>query len=161
MSAPVIRDAVWPDDREAAISFIDGLQRHEHAIEPNRRIDAVVGAEYFDVLIAAVAKHGGIVRIAELDGRAIGWAVGWHDIDDMYVVAEERRFVYIAELYVDEAARGTGVGRALIAACEDWARSQGIRIVKIGVLSGNTRAAAVYERAGYAPYATRLRKYLH
>jgi GNAT superfamily N-acetyltransferase len=160
MSAPVIRDAVWPDDRKATISFIDGLQHYEHGVEPNRRIDAAVGPEYFDVLIAAVAEHDGIVRIAEIGGRAIGWAVAWHDIDDMYVVAEERRFVYIAELYVDEDARGTGVGRALIAACEDWARFQDIRIVKIGVLSGNTRAATVYERAGYAPYATRLRKYL-
>ena len=35
-----------------------------------------------------------------------------------------------------------------------------IRAIKIGVLLGNTRAAAVYERAGYAPYATRLRKHL-
>jgi GNAT superfamily N-acetyltransferase len=160
MSALAIRDAVWPGDRKAAVSFIDGLQRYEHGVEPNRRIDASVGAEYLDVLLAAVAEQDGIVRIAELDGRAIGWGVAWHDLDDMYVVAEERRFVYISELYVEEAARGGGIGRALIASCEDWARAQGICIVKIGVLAGNTRAAAVYARAGYAPYATRLRKYL-
>lgn len=160
MSALVIRDAVWPDDREVAVSFIDGLQHFEHGVEPNRRIDAAVGSEYLDVLLAAVAEHEGIVRIAELDGRAIGWAVAWHDLDDMYVVAEERRFVYISELYVEEAVRGAGAGRALIASCEDWARVQSIRIVKIGVLAGNTRAATVYERAGYAPYAVRLRKFL-
>jgi GNAT superfamily N-acetyltransferase len=160
MSAPVIRDAAWPGDREAAVSFIDGLQRYEHGIEPNRRIDAAVGAEYCDVLLAAVAEHGGIVRIAELDGRAIGWAVAWNELDAMYVVAGQRRCVYISELYVEEEARGTGTGRALIASCEDWARAQGICIVKIGVLFGNTRAATVYERAGFAPYAVRLRKFL-
>ncbi len=109
MSALVLRDAVWPGDRKAAVSFIDGLQRYEHGVEPNRRIDASVGAEYCDVLLAAVAEHDGIVRIAELDGGAIGWVVAWHDLDDMYVVAEERRFVYISELYVEEEARGTGI----------------------------------------------------
>lgn len=155
-----IRGAVWPADKAAAISFIDGLQRYEHAVEPNRRTDATVAAEYFDVLMDAVAEHHGIVRIAEADGRAIGWAVAWHELDDMYVVAEERRFVYISELYVEEAARGTGVGRSLIAACDDWARAEGVVIVKIGVLTRNERAEAVYRAAGFEPYALRLRKYL-
>jgi len=160
MSAYAIRDAVWPGDHPAAISFIDGLQRFEHGVEPNRRVDADVGAGYFDMLMGAVAEHKGIVRIAEIGERPIGWAVAWPEDDAMYVIAQERRFVYISELYVVEEARGTGVGRALIADCEDWAREQDVRIVKIGVLSKNTRAARVYEGAGYAPYAVRLRKYI-
>lgn len=160
MSAFAIRDALWPQDRQAAVSFIDALQRYEHGFEPNRRIDAAVGTEYFDVLLAAVAEHHGIVRIAEAGGRAIGWTVAWQELDNLYVVAEERRFVYISELYVEDAARGAGVGRALIAACEDWARAQGIRIVKIGVLPKNEQAAAVYLATGFEPYALRLRKTL-
>jgi hypothetical protein len=68
-TAFAIRDAQWPRDRAAAVSFIDGLQRYEHGIEPDRRIGAAVGAEYFDVLLAAVAGHGGIVYIAEAGGR--------------------------------------------------------------------------------------------
>ena len=31
-----IRDAIWPQDRDALLSFIDGSQRYEHAIEPDR-----------------------------------------------------------------------------------------------------------------------------
>ena len=160
MSDVTIRDAVWPRDRAAALSFIDGLQKVEYAYEPNRRLDAKVAAEFLDVLMNELAERHGIVRIAERDGRALGWAVAWPDLDDVYVVEAERRFLYISELFVVEDARGGGVGRALIASCEDWARGQDIRIAKIGVLAGNRRAAAVYERAGYAPYAARLRKYL-
>ena len=52
MSGLAIRDAVWPKDTEAAIGFIDGLQLFEHGLEPNRRIDAQVGAEYLDVLLS-------------------------------------------------------------------------------------------------------------
>jgi GNAT superfamily N-acetyltransferase len=155
-----IRDAIWPQDREAAIGFIDGLQHFERRYEANLRIDVSVGADYLEVLLGEVTRRGGIVRIAESEGRAIGWAVAWAEDDNVYVVAEERRFVYISELFIAEAARGAGIGRALIAACEDWSRGQGIRILKIGVLPGNVRAARIYAEAGYAPYATRLRKYI-
>lgn len=154
----IIRDAIWPDDRDAAIRFIDGLQRYEHVLEPNRRVDAAVGGEYFDVLLAAVAEHGGIVRVAEADGRAIGWAVAWPELDAAYVVPEERRVLYISELYVDESLRGAGIGRALMASCEDWGRARGIRNARIGVLAKNTRAERVYRGAGYEPYALRLNK---
>jgi GNAT superfamily N-acetyltransferase len=158
--AATIRPALFPADKPVAIRFIDGLQRYERQYEPNRRIDATVAAEFFDILMADVAKNRGIVHIAQDGDRAVGWAVAWPELDDAYVVSDERQFVYISELYVVEAARGTGVGRALIAACEDFARSLGIRIVQIGVLPGNTRAASVYAGAGYLTCAMRLRKYL-
>lgn len=154
----IVRDAIWPDDRAAAVSFIDKLQAFEHAIEPNRRIDPAVGAEYFEVLMKAVRDRGGIVRIAESDGRAIGWAVAYPDDEPIYVVAQERRHLYISELYVEEGLRGSGVGKALIAACEDWGRAQGLKIAKIGVIAGNARAEAVYRGAGFQPYALRLSK---
>ena len=83
-----IRPAEWPRDRAAAASFIDGLQHYEHDIEPNRRIAAAVGTDYLDELLAAVDRHGGIVRIAEADGRAVGWVVAWLDLAETYVVAE-------------------------------------------------------------------------
>ncbi|HWA89399.1 MAG TPA: GNAT family N-acetyltransferase [Rhizomicrobium sp.] len=156
----MIRDAVWPRDREAAIGFIEALQRFEHAFEPNRRVDDGIGAEYFEVLMAAVVRQGGIVRIAEQDGRAVGWAVAWPEDDVIYVREQDRRFLYISELYVEEGLRGTGLGRALIAACEEWARGQGLRFARIGVMAKNIRADAVYRRAGFEPYAIRLAKRL-
>jgi GNAT superfamily N-acetyltransferase len=65
-----------------------------------------------------------------------------------------------AELYVVEPARGTGVGRALIAACEEWARSLPVKALMINVLEGNQRAATIYRKAGFATYYVGLRKYL-
>ncbi|MGH6871432.1 MAG: GNAT family N-acetyltransferase [Rhizomicrobium sp.] len=156
----VIRDAIWPQDRAAARSFIDGSQKFEKTFEPNRRVDSTVASEYFDVLIDAAANHGGIVRIAEAGGRAAGWVVAWIELDDPYVLAEELRYAYISELFVEEDFRGMGIGRALIGECEAWGRAQGTRVMQIGVLPGNDRAAKIYGRAGYAPYGWRLRKYI-
>jgi GNAT superfamily N-acetyltransferase len=154
-----IRPADPARDREMLCGFILGLQEFEFGIEPNRRLDAAVGAEHLDVLAARIAEHGGEMLIAEDDsGAPLGWAVVHEGEDDLFVLERERRFALVAELYLVPQARGAGAGRALLAACEDWARGRGIGLLTIGVLSGNARARAVYERAGFAPYSQTLRK---
>ena len=79
---------------------------------------------------------------------------------DLFVKESERRHGFIAELFVEASARGQGHGRALIAACEDWSRQGGMTVLIIGVLSGNGKAAAMYQRDGFAPYNLFMRKYL-
>ncbi len=156
-----LRDADLARDRAAMLDFILGLQRFEHGFEPNRRLDDAVAEDYLAPLLRTIAEKSGRIIIAEdAQGAPIGWGVVHADADDIYVIESERAFAYIAELFVVEAARGLGVGRALIGASEDWARAQGLRILKIGVLPGNARARAIYERAGFAPYALRLRRKL-
>ena len=156
----LIRDARLPADREQLHEFIMGTQRFESAFEPNRRLDRPVAAEYLALLEADVRSKGGRILVVEQAGKLLGWGVVHAQEDDVYVIGEERSFAYISELFVVEAVRGKGVGRALIAACEDWARSKGLNVIQIGVLPGNRRAASIYEKAGYSPYAIQLRKYL-
>jgi ribosomal protein S18 acetylase RimI-like enzyme len=158
MSAFLIREA-RPTDRPHFLAFIMDLQRFESAFEPNRRLNSPVAKEYLALLEKDVAE-GGKIFVAEQDGAPVGWSIVLEQDDDIYVVAEERRHAYISELFVAEAVRGLGVGRALIAACEDWARTRKLNVVQIGVLPGNVRAKATYERAGYSHYALQLRKYL-
>jgi GNAT superfamily N-acetyltransferase len=156
-----IRDADFTKDRDAMLGFIMDSQHFEYAFEPNRRLDPPVAAEYLKDLEGDVARHGGRFLIAETDdGEPLGWAVVHEQDDPTFVIAEERRNVYISELYVEERARGTGIGRALIDACEAWAKERGILVMQIGVLALNTRADKIYRQAGYAPYAYQLRKYL-
>jgi len=153
-----IRPARLAEDRPALLAFIDGLQAFEHRFEPNRRLDAAVAEEYLAKLLADLAV--GAIFVAEDDAGAVGWAVVHETEDDIYVIEAERRIAYIAELFVVERARGKGTGRALIAACEDWAKRHGIAVMLIGVLPGNARARAIYETAGYDAYAIQLRKRL-
>ena len=160
MSDFLIRDARWPEDEAAAVSFIDGLQKYEYQFEPNRRIDPQVGADYFRELMKRVAESNGRVFIAEQNRKAIGWAVFLIEQEAIYVIESERRPGYIAELFVDERARGTGVGKALVAACEVHARAIGLKVLMIGVLPQNVRARSVYRAAGFASYSEQLRKHL-
>jgi GNAT superfamily N-acetyltransferase len=47
-----------------------------------------------------------------------------------------------------------------MAACEDWARGRGHKLLTVGVLSKNARAIRSYEGAGFAPYTSVMRRYL-
>jgi len=66
----------------------------------------------------------------------------------------------MGEFYVVPEARGKGLGRALIAAVEDWSRGRGHKLLTIGVVAKNARAIRAYEGAGYAPYTMMMRRYL-
>jgi ribosomal protein S18 acetylase RimI-like enzyme len=161
MTAFQIRDVRLPQDKAQLLEFILGSQQFEKSFEPNRRLDDDVAREYFESLCSEVSKKGGRILVAEDErGSLLGWAVALAAEDEIFVADAERRFAYLSELYVAEAARGAGIGQALIRACEAWARSAGYSSIRIGVLSGNTRADRIYRAAGYAPYALTLRKYL-
>ena len=148
-----------PGDKPAILDFIIALQLYEAAMESNRRLDSSFAEEHFAALIPRAWPPDGAVFIAE-DDQPLGWAVVHDETGDVFLTADERRFAFIAELFVMEAARGKGIGRALIAACETWARARGFATIRIAVLAGNTRAAGLYQKAGYGPYALQLRKRL-
>ena len=71
----------------------------------------------------------------------VGVGPGWADAG----VAE------VVSFWVDPRARGRGVGSALLAAAEDWARAAGYPAVRIDVADDNAAAIALYERRSYVP----------
>jgi GNAT superfamily N-acetyltransferase len=155
-----IRSVRLPDDKIAILSFIDGMQQFEHALEPDRRVDSAVAEEFFAEIFARLKARGGVALIWEEQGSPVGWAAAHRDENDVYVRRDERQFALISELFVLEEVRGRGIGKALIAACEDWARAQGLNVVMINVLRDNRRAEKIYRAAGFETYYTGLRKYL-
>jgi ribosomal protein S18 acetylase RimI-like enzyme len=59
------------------------------------------------------------------------------------------RHGHVSDIVVAPAAEGRGVGAALMAAAEDWARAHGFRLLSLHVFGENARARALYERLGY------------
>jgi putative acetyltransferase len=85
----------------------------------------------------------GVSLVAEVDRDVIG---------NLGIRRGERPVVrHTAELGLTVAAamRGIGVGRALMATAEEWARENGIRKIFLGVFTKNDRARALYDRLGY------------
>ncbi len=155
-----VRDADLARDRASLERFIVGSNAYEAQFEPDRRLDPAVGTEYFTELADRVAKAQGRILVAEADGAIVGWAVCYVSHHEIFVKPEERRFGYISELFVEEAARGQHVGRTLLQACEDHFRALQIKSVLIGALAANVRAQNAYRAAGYSDYDINLRKLL-
>ena len=155
-----IREAKLPSDEPAILSFINGLQDFEASFEPDRRRDPDFAVQYWRELQHRCAEKHGIMLIAEDADKAVGWAFAYEQHGELFIVEPERRHGFLAEIFVSPEARGKGLGRALIAGCEAWARGRGHKLLTIGVLARNPGAIRAYEGSGYAPYAITMRRYL-
>jgi ribosomal protein S18 acetylase RimI-like enzyme len=56
---------------------------------------------------------------------------------------------YLEELYVIPSLRGRGIGRALLGAAMDMARSEGATHMELGTSEDDAAARALYESAGF------------
>lgn len=85
---------------------------------------------------AAVKGHGLPWLVAEIDGRFAGYAYA-----SPFRPRPAYRYGVEGSIYVEEDARGRGVGRALLVALIDRARARGLRHV-IGAISDSDTSAA-------------------
>jgi ribosomal protein S18 acetylase RimI-like enzyme len=81
--------------------------------------------------------------VAEADGEAAGMLTVALD-------AERPEQAKLFGLWVDPAARGAGLGEALMLAAEGWAGERAARVVTLWVVESNVSAIRLYERLGYA-----------
>lgn len=70
----------------------------------------------------------------------------------------ERRFSEIDTISVHPTAQGRGIGRKLIEAALDWTASRQVFDCQIAVHDFNVTARALYEKLGFAPSVTMLRR---
>lgn len=89
---------------------------------------------------AEFVPPAGAFLVAWRDGEAVGCGA-WRSHDG--TVAELKR------MYTVPAARGTGVGRAVLAAVEDSARAAGKHRAILECGDRQPEAVAMYERHGY------------
>jgi GNAT superfamily N-acetyltransferase len=95
-------------------------------------------------LIADPEREGVQLIARDGDGASAGFASMFWTWD----TTEGGRIAVMNDLYVDAAARGGGVGTALIEACRAEARERGARVLAWKTALDNTRAQSVYDRIG-------------
>jgi ribosomal protein S18 acetylase RimI-like enzyme len=65
---------------------------------------------------------------------------------------------HISDLVVAPQSDGKGIGSALLAFAERWAKEHRCRYLTLGVFPANERARALYERHGYGVETLRMAK---
>jgi GNAT superfamily N-acetyltransferase len=150
-----------PRDCDAVVALIRELQVADAAYEDRLRPPEDFGPWYVERAVTECAETGGTLFVAEVAGAVAGYAsvfTGRTTEGELDVVTF--RYARIGDLVVTAAARGAGIGPALIAACEARARAEGVRYLEVGTFAGNVHARAVYARAGFADNSLVMEKRL-
>ena len=90
--------------------------------------------------------------VAEIDGSVVGWAA-------IAPVSTRPCYAGVVEnsVYVASAARGSGIGSALMQALVEAARQAGIWTIQTSVFPTNAASVALHERAGFRVVGRRER----
>lgn len=90
----------------------------------------------------------------DADGERVGF-IHLQRSEDFFT---GRSNCHISDLAVPTQHERKGVGKALLAHAEAWAREHHCQLVTLAVFPGNERARALYEACGYATDLLRLAK---
>jgi GNAT superfamily N-acetyltransferase len=133
-AGPGDRDQVWPLARALAPSYV--VERPAF----NRSFASLLTRE--DAILLVAGSPGGQV-------------VGYLLATSHPAFHANGLVAWVEEVMVAEPARGTGVGRQLMAAAEAWARDRGARYVALAT----RRAAPFYRALGYEDSAVYSRSH--
>lgn len=128
------RDQVWPLARELATSY---------EVQPDA---------YATAFAVSVQVDEALVLVAERDGAVIGYLLG----QAHHTFHANGRALWVEEVMVHTDHRGSGVGRALMAAAEDQAREAGAAYIALAT----RRAADFYSALGFEASATYFKRRL-
>ena len=109
------------------------------------------GEEYFT---KRINNETGMCFVAEDSGKLIGYVTGrvYDEIDKTDTLLRSE----LDNIYVEEAVRGSGIGRDLVLALEEWCKNLGAQRMFVVAYSGNQSAINFYETYGFKPYALKL-----
>ena len=143
-AAPVVRRAEAGD-----LPALVGLLGILFTLEADFQPDPARQRRGLEALLAT--PQASLVLAAEAGGAVVGMVTG----QLLVSTAQGGPSLLVEDLVVAEAARGAGLGRALLAAAEAWGRSRGATRVQLLVDEENLAALAFYRRLAWQP--TQLR----
>jgi GNAT superfamily N-acetyltransferase len=135
-----LRDAAR-DDLPLVLRFIRALAEYEKLSHEVSADEATLEAFLFGEPRRAEAL------IAERQGEAVGFAVWYYGFSTFL----GRPSLYVEDVFVDPAARGAGIGKAIFAHLAARALQQGCGRMEWSVLDWNAPSIAFYRSIGAKP----------
>jgi GNAT superfamily N-acetyltransferase len=136
----VTLDIRWamPGDEAEVLRLVKGLAVYERAPDAVQTTEAMLTETLFGPEPQVFAF------LAELDGRVVGLALWFLT----YSTWTGRPSLYLEDLFVDEAARGRGIARALMARLAQETKARDCARMDWAVLDWNVDAMGFYETLG-------------
>jgi ribosomal protein S18 acetylase RimI-like enzyme len=134
---------VWvagDEDAASVAALMGGFRDHIGRDVPTddeirATVDVLLSDAGTEFLLAAPDGSGAPAGVCQLRYRLSVWTA----TDDCW----------LEDLFVSDEARGTGLGRALIAEAFERARARGCARVQLDVAEDNERAIEIYRKAGF------------
>jgi GNAT superfamily N-acetyltransferase len=155
-----IRDFQPVRDLPAARACVVALQEFERALDPRLPEGEKMADAYLAQLFQRCEEFTGRIFVAEVGDQIVGMAtvLGAYRLDDPSDATTP--FAYVDDLLVLAEHRGHGVGRALLAEAESYAKQCGRASIRLRVKGGNHQARDFYREAGFSEYELELEKWL-
>jgi RimJ/RimL family protein N-acetyltransferase len=143
-----IRAATTDDAGLLRALRLEALAAHPEAFAADHdRTEAEPASAWVERIRPNEANQEGVICVAATQARLVGmtglyrghWPKTQHSAN-------------IWGVYVTGAWRGHGIAEAVLEACIDWARAQGVTVAKLGVVATNTPAIRCYTRCGFSVY---------
>ena len=125
-------------DLDTIVGFIRALADYERLASEVRLDSAILHDHLFG------ARPMAEVLIGEIGGVPRGFALFFHNFSTF----EGRPGIYLEDLFVDPEARGSGLGKALLARLAQLALERGCARLEWSVLDWNEPAIAFYRALG-------------
>ncbi|MGZ0148659.1 N-acetyltransferase family protein [Kribbella sp. WER1] len=151
----IVVDVAQASDLDELVRLESGLFRDDAGAQ-----DALVdtgwpGRAAREDFVRLIDRESAVVLVARYDGHVRGHLVGY--LSAPSPTRFERRTAEIRSLYVDDAARASGIGQALVSSFTGWARTHDAVAVSVTAYAANEGARAFYDRLGFAEQSVVLR----
>jgi ribosomal protein S18 acetylase RimI-like enzyme len=156
-AAPLIRTYRAEDDAPL-LDCIAELQDAERAIDNRLRPGRAIASAYLVAMLDECRLWAGQIFVLEVEGAVAGFTTVYTRVPFERLDEPPGEYAIVAELLVRGEYRRRGYARALLAHGERFAAAQGAAELRIGVLSGNAAARALYLDYGFTPYIETLSK---
>jgi len=145
-----IREYDHDADFEGVRACLIELQDFERRIDRRKPPGDEIAKTYILDALSKCAECHGKILVAGEKGAIAGYATVLARVRSGALDDGDLEYAYLADLVVRAAYRGRGIGRALIAKAETYARDEGAKWLRVCVLAKNEGARRLYNPTGFS-----------
>lgn len=150
----MIRAANQSDLPELAAAMVRLQDAHAQAFpEVYRRFEADEALAHLSGLLT---RSDAFIRVTEDDGSVVGHVVLVVETRPESMFTHPQRFGHVSQIEVEPNSRRRGYGRALLADCDQLAKSHGLASIVLEVWAFNTSGKKFFEVMGYQDFGSKM-----
>ena len=125
------------------------LQDFERSLDPRLPSGTEIVDDLIPKMMARCVTCDGMVLVAELSEAVVGFVTILAKVKSEEIEEGDIEYGLVSDVIVVSKYRKQGIGRKLLEAAESYAKSNGVRWLRIGVLAENHSADDLYDSIGF------------